>query len=123
MQTRQTGFLTILMFSFIPWLLTQQALNTTVGVPRILFVFIHCALVVLFYGVSFAIFFRGRSASAFDTAAKAVVSVLSLEFLYIGFFYKGELWFLNYWDWIFPMFLIAAVVYGVGKVLKKEQKN
>ena len=40
--------------------------------------------------------------------------VLLIEIVVFNFLYSGERWFLNYVDWLLPMFLAMTTIYFVG---------
>lgn len=105
--------------TFIPWLITLAALGASLGLPRPLFILLHYTLNVLLFGVAFSIYYRGHSGvDPFTVTLIAMLSLVLFEVVYLVFIYKGELWFLNYIDWIVPAFLIATTVYGLGKIIK-----
>lgn len=121
MTTRSTNFATILIASFIPWLITLAALGAAASLPRTFFLFFHYALCVLLFGIAFAIYFRGHSwTKPFTVMANAIISILIFEFVYVCFVYEGEFRFLTYLDWIVPLFLIATTIYVVGKIFREN---
>lgn len=121
MTTHQTSFVTILITSFIPWLISLAAVGVLSGFPRPLFLLFHYALCVLLFGIAFVIYFRGHSwTNPFTVMVNSIVSILIFEFVYICFIYEGELWFLTYLDWIVPLFLIATTIYAVGKIFRES---
>lgn len=120
MTHRSVRIFSLLIAAFIPWLITLAAMDTGMMLPRPLFVILHYALVVLLFGVSFAMYYKFyKDAQPFIIMTIAMVSVFVFEVVYLGFFHTGEIWFLNYIDWIVPMFFIASTIYFVGKLLRK----
>ncbi|MFB6181763.1 MAG: hypothetical protein ABEJ24_02600 [Candidatus Magasanikbacteria bacterium] len=86
------------------------------GLPKLAFVLGHyLAVIILFSGVYYFYFNYFGYFSTFATMAIAVVSVFIIELVVFNFFYSGELWFLNFVDYIVPVFLAASSVYFVGK--------
>ena len=51
--------------------------------------------------------------TAFQTMTIAMVSIFIIEFIVYTFLAKGELWFLNYYDYVVSVFIAASVVYWV----------
>ena len=43
--------------------------------------------------------------------AIAMISLFIIEFVFWNFFYKGELWFFNFVDWVIPAFIVASTIY------------
>ncbi len=113
-----SGILTAL-FSFVSWLTILTSFSFLKDAPRAWFVAIHYTLNIavfsLFFGIHFKFF---PSFSPFATMATAMTSLIVFEAIYWGYFYKGELWFLNFTDWILPAFLIASTIYFVGVFIK-----
>ena len=46
--------------------------------------------------------------------AIAMVFLFLIEVVVFRYMYSGELWFLNYLDWIIPVFFAASGVYAAG---------
>ena len=109
------GTLTVGALSFAAWLAVLLALSVARGLPRAAFVVAHYGLDILIFGVGFALYHRYiRYFSPFATMAIAMSSLFTVEFIFWRFFYKGELWFLNFVDWIVPAFLVASTIYFAG---------
>jgi hypothetical protein len=94
-------------------------LNFAKDWPKIWFVTIHYFLNALVFGAAFYFYYKmfGHY-SAFTAMAIAMVSLFIIEFVFFRFFYKGELWFLNFWDWILPAFIVATTVYFVTRLVR-----
>ena len=112
---RVTSALAVSVFSLIAWVPILLVLSWIRNLPRPWFVLLHYVLDILLFGVVFAVYYRYfGSFSPFATTAIAMVSLFVIEFVFWGLFYHGELWFLNWVDWIVPAFLVASTVYWVG---------
>ena len=111
--------LTVALFAFIAWLPILAALVLMRNLPRVWFVALHYGLDILLFGLVFAVYHKrlGRF-SPFGTMAIAMFSLFAIEFVFWNFFYRGELWFLNFVDWIVPAFLVASTVYFAGVVFQ-----
>jgi hypothetical protein len=122
MPARSTNFITVSVTAFIPWLIIILTFGAGGDLPRALYLLIHYALVVFLFGIAFAIYFRTHSmAQPFIVMVDAMLSVLVYEFVFVKYVYEGELWFLNYFDWIVPFFLTAMTIYCIGKILKEDE--
>jgi len=112
---RIVAALTVAVFAFFGWLPILMALGLLRDLPRLLFVLTHYALDVLVFAGVFAAYYRNVGHfSPFATMAIAMLSLFAIEFIYWRFLYTGELWFLNFVDWIVPAFLVASTIYFVG---------
>ncbi|MEK7615348.1 MAG: hypothetical protein AAB431_03120 [Patescibacteria group bacterium] len=108
--------LLIALHAFIAWLLVEVFVNNAHSFSRKKFIFFHYLCVIATFAIIFAIYFSFFSTfSVFATAVIAICVVGFLELLVFGYLYSGDRWFLNYVDWIFPMFLAVSTVYFVGK--------
>jgi len=111
--------LTVAVFAFFGWLPILLSLGLLRDLPRLFFVLIHYLLDILVFGGVFAAYYRNVSHfSPFATMAVAMLSLFAIEFVYWKFFYSGELWFLNFVDWIVPAFLVASTIYFVGQLFE-----
>ncbi len=119
MESRTVHIVSVAITTFIPWLISVAALGAVSQLPYLLFVLVHFALIVLLFGVAFGFYFKEhKMIDPFTVMVMAISSFLVFDAVYFGFIYEGELWFLTYFDWFFPLFLISSTIYGVGKFLK-----
>jgi hypothetical protein len=115
MMQRIVAALTVAVFAFFGWLPILLSLGLIRDLPRLLFVLGHYLLDILVFGGVFAAYYRNVGHfSPFATMAIAMLSLFAIEFIYWKFLYTGELWFLNFVDWIVPAFLVASTIYFVG---------
>lgn len=116
MRAKTVRFATVAITAFIPWLITLAALGAMADLPRFASVAIHYVLIVLLFGVAFAIYFRGRKgADPFTVTVIAMLCLIAFEILYVRFLFEGSRWHLTYVDWFVPAFLIASTIYAAGK--------
>ena len=119
MNSRATQWITVSITTFIPWLISLAALGASSMLPRVWFVTVHYALIVLLFGVAFAWYYAGhKGEDPFSVMGIAVLSLLVYEVVYFTFIYEGTFWFLTWVDWIVPLFLVASTIYGVGKIVR-----
>ena len=57
------------------------------------------------------------SLPVFAVSAVAMLCIALIELIVFGYLYTADRWFLNYVDWIFPMFLAWSTIYAVGKIV------
>jgi len=108
---------TIAITAFIPWLLLLAGLSQIAEFSRPLFIAVHYLMDMTLFGIAFGWYFKGhQKEDPFRVMAVALACLVVFELVYFGFIYEGELWFLTYVDWIIPAFLVAASIYGVGKL-------
>ena len=119
MDTKTVRIFSVAIATFIPWLISVASLGAIAMLPHSLFVLVYYTLVVLLFGVGFGFYFYGhKGADPFTVMGTAIVSLLFFDAVYFGYLYEGDLWFLTYIDWFFPLFLIASTIYWIGKFLK-----
>lgn len=112
---KAAAVLTVTIFAFFGWLPILLSLALIRDLPRPLFVLIHYLLDILVFAGVFAAYHRHVGLfSPFATMAIAMLSLFAIEFVYWKFLYSGELWFLNFVDWIVPAFLVASTIYFIG---------
>jgi hypothetical protein len=103
--------------TIVAWLLIEVFVNVFHGLSRRWYVVLHyCALMAAFAIVFLAYFYFFAAFSAFITMVIAISTLLIIEVIIFRYMYSGELWFLNYTDWIVPLFLAASTVYFAGMI-------
>ncbi len=109
------SFLLIGLHALFAWLLIEIFVNVCHSLSRVRYVALHYLVIVGSFAVLFGLHerFFDTGASPFETTIVAIGFVLVLEFVVFRYVYAGERWFLNFVDWIFPMFLAASTVYAV----------
>lgn len=121
MAHRSVRIFSILVLAFIPWLIIHAAMGAGTMLPRPFFIILHYTLAVLLFGIVFAIYYKWHTeARPFTVMASAMVGVFVFEVVYLGWMDEGERQFLNYIDWIVPMFLIASTIYFVGRFFQER---
>jgi len=114
-----SSVISIVFFTLASWILILISLAKLQQSPRIVFVLVHYLLDIIVFGVLFFIHYKYFSKfSPFTTMAVAMVVLILTEFIFWKFFYSGELWFLNFIDWIVPAFLVASTIYLIGLINK-----
>lgn len=105
--------------SLVAWVLVEVFVNNAHTLSRKPYIFFHYASVIAAFAITFFVYFKFFAApwSLFFTTMTAMSFVLLLEGIIFGFLYSGERWFLNFIDWIFPMFLAVSTIYFLGSVL------
>lgn len=101
--------------ALVAWVLIEAFVNIFHRLSRAIYVAWHYAAVVAAFGIVFASYqrFFDAGASAFAVAATGTGFVLVFELVVFRYLYSGERWFLNWSDWIMPMFLAASTIYAV----------
>lgn len=104
---------------FIAWVLVEVFVNNAHRLARKQYIFLHYASIIFaFAGVFFLYFqFFSKDQSVFFVTATAMSVLFLIELIVFGLLYSEERWFLNYVDWIIPMFLVASTIYFVGKLV------
>ena len=111
--------LVIFLHTLAAWFALEAWFNIFHHLPRPWFVFWHYAMVFGVFALVFGIYFKFfHHYPAFATTMIAMVWVFVIEFVVFKYIYSGELWFLNYVDWIVPAFIAASAIYFAGSVVK-----
>jgi hypothetical protein len=106
---------TLGLHALIAWVVMEVYVNNAYRFSRPWYVLFHYGAVVFVFGTIFSLFFRFHpDASVFWTTVLAIGYVISIELIVFRYLYIGERWFLNFVDWIFPIFLAASTIYAVG---------
>lgn len=102
--------------ALIAWVLIELFVNLAHKLSRGEYLFWHYAVVLFSFGGVFWFYFYvvSQKSSVFFVMMIAMGFVLCFEVIVFRFLYSGERWFLNWVDWIFPMFLAASAIYAVG---------
>lgn len=109
----------IAIHSLIAWILVEVFVNNAHRLSRKAYIFFHYFFVVTMFAVVFFVYFNFfATSSVFITTITAMTIVSILELVVFGYLYSGDRWFLNYVDWIFPMFLAMTAIYLTGIVVK-----
>ena len=109
-------FFTVAIYSFVPWVAVLFVLSFVSLLPRGAFIAIHYVLTVCLFGLVFHFFYETHAKkSSFITTIFALISLFLFELIFWNFFSSDAKRYLNFVDWIFPLFLIATTVYALGK--------
>ncbi|PJA45251.1 hypothetical protein CO174_04060 [Candidatus Uhrbacteria bacterium CG_4_9_14_3_um_filter_50_9] len=104
--------------AFIAWILMEVYVNNAHRFSRTWYIALHYGVVVLVFGAVFATFFQfHHGVSVFWTTVLGMLYVITIEIIVFRYLYSGERWFLNFIDWIFPMFIATTTIYAVGMLL------
>jgi len=121
MYLRRPSFFSVTIITFVPWCLSLLFLMTDHFFSKVISLLFHYILVLFLYGVTFFLYYeKHKGADPFTVMIFAILSIFIFELIYFGFFYQGDFWFLNYFDWFVPLFLISSTIYGVGKLFPSK---
>ena len=113
-----TNLFLIGLHAFVAWTLVEAFVNNAHKLNRKTYVVLHNVVVVIVFGTVFGAFYAFvGSESLFWTTVIAMAFILFLEVFVFRFLYSGERWFLNWVDWIVPMFFATTVIYQIGHLL------
>ena len=105
----------IVLHALVAWMLVEVFVNNAHRLSRKHFVFFHYMSVVSAFSIVFFVYFHFFAfGSVFFVTTTAISVLLLLEWIVFGHLYSGEKWFLNYVDWIFPLFLATSTIYLMG---------
>ncbi|HBK34832.1 TPA: hypothetical protein DDZ01_02460 [Candidatus Uhrbacteria bacterium] len=103
---------------FLAWLLIEVFVNVFHGLKRSWFIVWHYFVVFLsFIGMFFLYFSFFTLFPVFTVMVVAMLFLLLLELFVFRYMYSGELWFLNYVDWIAPVFIAISSIYLAGAIV------
>ncbi len=109
-------FIYVFQFDSFDRLLIEAVVKHYHSLSRARYVMIHYLVVVLAFATVFVFYHRffDTGTSAFATTLTALGAILVIEIIVFRYVYASERWFLNFVDWIFPLFLATSTVYAVG---------
>jgi len=111
-----TEFFLIGVHVLLAWVMIEAFVNLAHHLSRPTFIVWHYLVdVVAFFGMFWVFFtcFHGTS-SVFAVTAVGMTFVLFYEMIVFRYLYCGDRWFLNWVDWIVPMFLVLSSMYAAG---------
>jgi hypothetical protein len=113
------NILLISIHALIAWVLVEVFVNNAHKLSRRHYVFFHYVSVIAAFAGTFFLYFQhfSKGMDVFFVTVIAMAVVCLLELVVFGYLYSGEKWFLNYVDWIFPMFLAMSTIYLVGALV------
>lgn len=103
------------MHALVAWTLIEMFVNLAHRLSRASFIILHYLVVIVVFAGMFLLYARlfDIGASAFAVTTVGMGFVLLFEFIVFRFLYSGERWFLNWVDWILPIFLATSTIYAV----------
>ncbi|NQV89906.1 hypothetical protein HQ487_00690 [Candidatus Uhrbacteria bacterium] len=106
-------FFLIGLHALIAWILIEVFVNMAHSLSRATYLLWHYFVVVMAFAGLFTLFFLlfETTATPFEITLVGMLFVLFLELVVFRFLYSGERWFLNWVDWIFPIFLATTTIY------------
>ncbi|NQV89636.1 MAG: hypothetical protein HQ488_04910 [Parcubacteria group bacterium] len=109
----------IALHTFLAWILIESFVNLSHKLARSTYVLTHYAVVVGTFSTLFAVYFRYFSdgVSVFWVVVTSLTFLLFYELVVFRYLYSGERWFLNWTDWIVPVFLSMTTIYSVGRLM------
>ncbi|MBI4435224.1 hypothetical protein HY630_00990 [Candidatus Uhrbacteria bacterium] len=100
--------------ALVAWIAIEIFVNLAHGLSRASYVFWHYVVVVATFALVFGVYVRFfETEPPFTVTATSMGFVLAFEFIVFRFLYSGERWFLNWVDWILPLFLATTTIYVV----------
>ncbi|MBI5369613.1 hypothetical protein HZA85_00245 [Candidatus Uhrbacteria bacterium] len=106
----------LVLYAFVAWVAVLFLLSLSLTWPRAAFIAIHIAATVGIYWFVFRAFYDvHHQARPYPTTIFVLVSVFVFDAILFGFFVENPARFLNFPDWIFPIFLMATTVYAAGR--------
>ncbi len=106
-------------YAFIAWIVVLFLLSRSIDLARPVFIAVHYLVDVIVFGVVFSQYYRSYNRTEpFRTTIIAMISLLVYEAVFWVYFSSTDGSYLNYIDWILPLFLITTTVYWVGKFVK-----
>ena len=112
-------FISIFATSFITWIFLAIFFVVAQNSSRLVFIVGHYLTALIATTIFFTLLFKFLPTfSAFYTMIFAMISFFIIELIVFSFFYKEELWFLNFVDWMVPVMIVATTIYFLGVYLK-----
>ncbi len=113
-----SSFLLIGVHTLIAWVLVEVFVNTGHKLKRTTYLGLHYLVLVMAFMLVFWVYFAFfNTTPVFWTTLTACGFILALEWIVFRYLYSGDRWFLNWCDWILPMFIVASSIYFVGSIV------
>ncbi len=110
-----TTIISIFGASLFTWIILGIFFAIATGLSRSFFIISHYLTSFLATALFFSILYKFfPTFSPFWTMITAMISFFIIEIIVFNFFYKEKLWFLNFTDWMIPVFIISTTIYGLG---------
>ena len=111
-----TAIISIFGASLLTWFILGVFFAVATSLSRGVFIVSHYATTLVATAVFFSILYKflPTLSTPFWTMIAGMISFFIIELIVFNFFYKEELWFLNFVDWIVPVFIVASTIYGLG---------
>lgn len=102
--------------ALIAWILIEIFVNNGHTLSRAVYVLWHYIVVVAAFAFTFWVYYNvfHLNESVFTVTMTGLSFILLFELVVFRYLYAGERWFLNFTDWMFPMFLATTTMYVVG---------
>lgn len=109
------NILLIGMHATLAWVLIEFFVNKAHTLKRSTYIVLHYAVIVAVFSIIFGFYYSyAPERDQFWTTSIGMTFVLAFEFVIFRYLYSGERWFLNWIDWILPMFVAASSIYFIG---------
>lgn len=101
--------------ALVAWILIETFVNLAHHLSRWSYILWHYVVVIVAFAGLFGLYTRffDTGVSAFAVTTVGMSFVLLFEFIVFRFLYSGERWFLNWVDWILPIFFATSTIYAV----------
>lgn len=102
--------------ALLAWIVIEVFVNLAHPLSRRSYILWHYVVVVVSFAAMFWVYYRffPPMASPFAVTMVGMLFVFSFEWVVFRYLYSGERWFLNWVDWIFPIFLAISTMYLMG---------
>ncbi len=111
-------YLTVIIHTIVAWVLIEVFVNNAHRLKRASYVFWHYTSVVAAFSIVFFSYYKYfNHFDVFKVTMITLVTLLVLELIIFRYLYSGDRWFLNYTDWILPMFLSVSTVYLLSQLV------
>jgi hypothetical protein len=105
--------------ALIAWILIEVFVNFAHGLKRLMYVLWHYAVVAASFAFTFWVYYTVFHiyADVFQVTMTGLFFILLFELVVFRYLYSGDRWFLNWVDWIVPIFIATSTMYLVGSLL------
>jgi hypothetical protein len=105
--------------ALIAWILIEIFVNLAHGLSRLQYIFWHYLVLILAFSGMFWLYFEifAVGTSVFLVTLVGLACILLFELVVFRYLYSGERWFLNWTDWLFPIFIAISTMYLMGTII------
>ncbi|MDG1949712.1 MAG: hypothetical protein P8J32_02715 [bacterium] len=105
--------------ALVAWILVEIFVNMAHELRRTMYILWHHVILAASFACTFWVYYQvfHVGTSVFAVTMTGLCFLLIFELVVFRYLYSGDRWFLNWTDWILPMFIATSVMHLMGALL------